>query len=129
MEVSSIHVIIKLQRNVVWRHTFNLNMKGWRGICDQCDYQASTRSSLNDHIIHEEIKYFCDQCNYKSKKKTKLLTHIKTKHEGIKYPCKQCDKQFHNQFNLGNNIKNIHEGIKYNTNVIIVNIKVHNISS
>ena len=84
---------------------------------------------LQQGLLIEGIKYFCDQCNHQSTKKTKLHTHIKTKHEGIKYPCKQCDKQFHNQFNLGNNIKNIHEGIKYNTNVIIVNIKVHNISS
>ena len=59
-----------------------------RIFCDQCDYKATTKSTLVTHMksIHEGVTYPCEQCGYKANRKHHLLKHLKSKHEGVKYP-------------------------------------------
>ena len=61
--------------------------------CDQCEYAATTSSSLKRHkeSKHEGIRYPCDQCEYTATTAGNLKEHKKSKHEGITYPCDQCE--------------------------------------
>ena len=84
-------------------------------VCDQCDYMTMWQSNLTNHIKvkHECVRYACDQCDYQAKQKHHLGSHIKSKHEGVKYYCDQCDYQATQQANLNAHIKSKHEGVKY----------------
>ena len=44
--------------------------------CEECGYQASTKSHLTRHkkSIHEEMKYNCNSCDYQAKRKSHLTT-------------------------------------------------------
>ena len=58
----------------------------------QCQYKATTQSSLKVHIesVHEKVNYPCNQCEYKATQQSSLKTHIGSVHEKVKYPCHQC---------------------------------------
>ena len=60
--------------------------------CNQCDYQTTHKSHLNEHIrMHDGIKYVCYQCDTKLATKRALAKHVQAKHEGGGYACDQCD--------------------------------------
>ena len=40
---------------------------------------------------HEGVKHPCDQCDYTATQRGYLSQHIKAKHEGVKHPCDLCD--------------------------------------
>ena len=54
-------------------------------MCNLCDYQATMKGNLKQHIQseHEDIKYSCDQYNYQFRKKISLLEHNEVEHTGI----------------------------------------------
>ena len=56
--------------------------------CDQCDYRASSRASVNFHknTKHEGVRHPCDQCNHTAPTKRGVLMHIKAKHLLISNP-------------------------------------------
>ena len=53
--------------------------------CNKCEYEATQKSSLKNHIQskHEGVWYDCNQCDYKAKQLGILTTHVKLKHSGI----------------------------------------------
>ena len=55
----------------------------------KCDYKATERGSLRQHIkpIHEGEQYTCEKCDYKATQKGSLRQHIKSIHEGEQYLC------------------------------------------
>ena len=61
--------------------------------CNQCDYTATFRSNLYQHIKsrHEGKLIPCNQCNYKATHKDDLLTHINSRHEDVEFPCDKCN--------------------------------------
>ena len=60
--------------------------------CDQCDYSASRRDKLKQHVNakHFGIKYQCDMCPYEASRSDKLKVHKEAKHFGLRYPCDYC---------------------------------------
>jgi len=74
--------------------------------CQQCDYQAIRKDSLNVHVQakHGGLKYPCQQCDYQATYEKDLKKHIESIHEGIKYPCQQCDYQATQLSNLKRHI-------------------------
>ena len=60
--------------------------------CDQCDYIAANKYSLNGHkrAKHIEIRYPCDQYDYAAPTVWYLEQH-RSKHQGIRYACDRCD--------------------------------------
>ena len=94
----------------------DLNLSGAKSIkilCNQCDYIATKRGDLLNHIKsrHEGVKYPCDQCDYKATFQVALKTHIKSIHERVKYSCDQCDFKATRKDYLSVHIKSKHEGI------------------
>ena len=59
------------------------------GNCDKCDFKATQKGDLNQHIEskHEGVYYRCYQCVYKSCWKGELNKHVKSKHEGVHLKC------------------------------------------
>ena len=57
--------------------------EGVKFICDQCDYEATTRSHLAEHKKAQPdwVTFDCDQCDYKSSWRSKLVGHVKAVHE------------------------------------------------
>ena len=51
--------------------------------CGQCEYQATTKGSLDKHrrSVHEGIKYPCGQCEYQATTKGSLDQHRRSVHE------------------------------------------------
>ena len=49
--------------------------------CDECDYQANHKQSLDLHvkIKHLGIKFRCDECDYKVESQEYLMMHKKNK--------------------------------------------------
>ena len=54
------------------------------------------------------VKYACNQCEYQATTKSNLTIHTQSIHQGVKYPCNQCDQQFTAQSNLTIHIKRKH---------------------
>ena len=63
--------------------------------CEQCEYMATRKESLDQHKIsvHEGIKYHCVQCGHQAISKSNLTQHKRSAHEGIEYPCRQREYQ------------------------------------
>ena len=93
-------------------HLLNLHSKRWS---DQCNYKATEKGSLRQHIksIHEGKQYPCVKCDYKATERGSLRQHIKSIHEGERYPCKKCDYKATQKGSLRQHIKSIHEGERY----------------
>ena len=81
--------------------------------CNQCQYEATQKSSLIRHIqsIHEGLRYNCNQCNYTAKLKDILRIHIKSKHLGIKYCCNLCQYEATEKRILKRHMQSTHEGV------------------
>ena len=85
--------------------------------CDReyCDYKASSKAHVIDHIraVHDKIKAFaCDQCSFRSSRKTHLKDHVKTKHDMIKdFACEQCNYKTTRGRLLKAHIKAVHDKI------------------
>ena len=80
--------------------------------CAQCDYKATRRHTLLEHIEskHKGVKFSCKQCDFKASWKPSLLRHIKSFHEGVKFPCDQCEHKASQKGSLRKHIKTIHKG-------------------
>ena len=102
------------RKNILNQH-IQAKHEGVKYACDQCDYQASYKWDLSTHIQskHEGLKYACDQCDHQATQQSSLNRHIQSKHEGIRFTCDQCDKQFTGKGNLNKHIQSQHEGVKY----------------
>ena len=100
--------------NILKRHKTPTNEKKFK--C-KCDYKATTKFNLNDHImtVHEKLKQFkCDQCDYKAARKFTLKMHIIGIHEKVKkYTCELCDYKGSKKYSLKIHKMSKHEGIKY----------------
>ena len=48
-----------------------------RSVCDNCDYDASTKDSLRSHkmMVYKNLRHSCDKCQYKTAQKSSLKTH------------------------------------------------------
>lgn len=72
--------------------------------CDQCNYAATTKCSLNEHTqsYHEAANFTCNQCDYTASIKTNLNKHKEDSHEekekgkyvSKRIICDKCDKKF-----------------------------------
>ena len=71
-------------------------------ICDICDYQATTKKYLNQHmgIKHEEVVNNCDKCDYQSTAQIHLKEHTVTSHKREIHCSKQCDYQTNQNYIL-----------------------------
>ena len=52
----------------------------------QCDYQATTEGSLDQHkkAVHEGINCSCKYCSYEATQKVNLARHNKSVHQRVK---------------------------------------------
>ena len=83
MEICSILVI-----NVISRQDIKTLLKyirdsvhgNVRYSCNRCDFKATWKQSLKEHIdtVHEKVQYSCNQCDYKVTTKKYLKRHIGT---------------------------------------------------
>jgi uncharacterized Zn-finger protein len=83
--------------------------------CLECDYKATTKGNLTQHIntVHREIrKYECDRCESSFTQSGNLATHIQSVHNKIRFGCtvEGCDKSYSQKRYLTNHIKSFHEG-------------------
>ena len=69
------------------RLRFHIESKheGLRWPCNQCDFKAWERCSLNSHIraihrSHQPLKFKCENCDYETLKKEDLNVHAKKHH-------------------------------------------------
>ena len=106
--------IYKIYQNMNFLVTYvNINlelMEKWKGItvqyttheyeismkyrCTECDYQATTKSSLDTHqSIHNGNKYQFRACEHQSNTKSNFNRHHQSIHEGKKYQCSECEHQ------------------------------------
>ena len=87
---------------------------GVRYSCEQCEYVATTVSSLKQHkdAKHEGVRYSCDQCEFTGSK-AGLWDHKKSKHEGVRHPCDQCEYVATKLSNLKQHKDAKHEGVRY----------------
>ena len=51
--------------------------------CNQCDYRATRRQSLKQHVesMHENVKFKCPNCDKAYSNKTHMLNHKKATHQ------------------------------------------------
>lgn len=83
--------------------------------CDYCDYAATQKSPLTQHvkIIHKKDKaevYHCNNCDFKTYHKNYLTKH-KKRHEGYnshRFACTSCSKGFMKRFELESHILTNH---------------------
>jgi uncharacterized Zn-finger protein len=83
--------------------------------CLECDYQATRKSNLTQHIntVHRGIhKFKCDQCENSFTASRSLARHIQSVHSKIRFVCtfQGCDNSYSRQGDLNNHIKSFHEG-------------------
>ena len=81
--------------------------------CDQCTYNASKLSNLNQHknSEHEGIRYPCDQCDSSFSRLSHLKRHKESLHEGIRYTCDHCTYDASQLSILNDHKKSVHEEI------------------
>jgi uncharacterized Zn-finger protein len=83
--------------------------------CLECDYQATRKSNLTQHIntVHRGIhKFKCDQCESSFAESGNLAKHIQSVHDKVRFVCtvEGCDKSYSLKSYLINHIKSFHEG-------------------
>jgi len=94
--------------------------------CDQCDYQATQKSSLNRHKMtqHEGIKqpsmaqlngktFDCDLCAYQATQLSSLKRHKMAKHSGSQFRCDLCEYIGTTEINLRLHKRSKHEGVRF----------------
>ena len=94
--------------------------------CDQCEYQATQKSSLNRHkmTVHEGIKqpstamlsgktYDCDTCPYQATQLSSLKRHKLAKHSGQQFNCDMCEYVGTTGMNLRLHKRSKHEGVRF----------------
>ena len=88
---------------------------GVRYSCEQCEYVATTVSSLKQHkdAKHEGVRYSCDQCEYVATQVSHLKQHKDAKHEGVRYSCDQCEYVSTRVSHLTKHKDAKHEGVRY----------------
>merc|ERR1711974_280031 len=64
-----------------------------REISKGLDMQFKAEDVTETVVDDEEKHYPCDHCDYQATRKSQLQEHIQSKHEGINYPCDHCDYQ------------------------------------
>ena len=127
-----------LRLDSVRRH-IQVQHVGVRFGCDQCDYKATDKRRLRDHIHikHEGVKkYQCNQCQKQFMRPTSVRRHIKLDHEGLRFNCNQCDYMGGDKRRLRDHINAKHEGMKFkckqcdyvvsSPDSIRIHIKLHN---
>ena len=65
--------------------------------CDLCDYRASSKPVLDDHVrqVHTlERPFKCDQCDFAASSKHTLKNHKVVHVTERKYICSTCSKAF-----------------------------------
>ena len=78
-------------------------------LCDQCDFKATGKRHLTQHInsIHGGVQ--CDICDYKTTLKSNLRRHFKLIHESVKLiSCKLCDYKTSRSDSLKRHVKSVH---------------------
>ena len=69
--------------------------------CDQCDYQASYKTNLRDHIAakHSDNILKCDHCDYQTKWRQSYYSHLKTTHKIVwEFVCRYSNSENYNFF-------------------------------
>ena len=86
MEQDPLHIVETLGKK-------KSKCKGTTYPCDQCEYTATSSSTLKKHkeSQHEGIRYSCNLCDFMARQPHTLKLHISSKHEGIRYPCDLCE--------------------------------------
>ena len=82
--------------------------------CDQCEYKAVAKDSIQKHILakHEKVELSCDQCDKKYCYDTQLKRHKKAVHEGSRFMCDSCNFQAAYKSDIKTHKKIVHEGIR-----------------
>ena len=70
---------------------------------------TSTKNPKNDKMLS---RFLCDQCNYRATRKDTLFQHINSIHKGFKFPCDQCEYKAGGRGTSLNHIRSIHKGVK-----------------
>ena len=83
--------------------------------CQQCDYKASNKSHMRQHVqnVHKGLKYDCTNCDYKSGDKSNLNRHMNKYHLGVTYACDLCKQIFNQKNGLKRHIDIKHNGILF----------------
>ena len=81
--------------------------------CDQCEYTANKRCSVNAHKLHVHDGKIneCDQCDKNFSRKPNLRRHKYFVHDKTnKTKCDQCDYEAYDETAIKRHKINIHEG-------------------
>jgi len=79
-----------------------------------CNFKSYYFASLKHHInnVHEKFRYKCNQCKYEATTKSDLRRHTDGIHHKIKkHPCLVCDKKFSQAYNAKLHFQEKHLGI------------------
>ena len=85
-------------------------------ICKHCNLKLSSKTELRNHIIAQHSAgdiYPCNQCDYLATKREHLKQHMESVHEKIRNTCKFCHIEFYDKSVLNRHIKSVHIGIRY----------------
>ena len=77
--------------------------------CGQCGKDFVTQQVLKTHIesVHEGIMYDCNQCDYQATEKSSLRRHI-NRHNGNEYKCQLCEFKTRRKGYFNTHIKSMH---------------------
>ena len=64
---------------------------------------------MDEASIANKTKFDCDKCDYQATFKINLKEHIESKHQGIKYDCDKCDNQATLKRNLKEHTESKHQ--------------------
>jgi hypothetical protein len=77
--------------------------------CPDCGIVPKTTQTLNKHIatVHKKLRPFkCDQCDYRATRKEYLAEHVNGVHKGNKVECKYCGYATANVYYIKKHEKN-----------------------
>lgn len=98
------------------KHIKRVHLKLKNYFCDLCDYSATFKHSLSQHIIshidpESRRKWKCDMCRFVSVSSQSLKAHKSYEHSGQVYTC-HCGKTFNQRASLSTHIKCVHQKLK-----------------
>ena len=85
--------------------------------CDQCEYQAMSKTHLNRHIesVHKQPQpqHKCSKCDYKSPSKAVMIQHNEIIHKkqhcvSKRIRCGNCEKKFNKRETYEKHMRLIH---------------------
>ncbi|CAH0403706.1 unnamed protein product [Chilo suppressalis] len=108
------HCSQQFYSRTILRHHLNQFHKE-SNICEYCDQEFSTTSTLNNHketCQNIQRHHKCDQCISSFETLVELANHVKLRHAGGSSNCNLCKKQYLSNTKLQEHIFRVHSGLQ-----------------